>query len=581
MADNTVVTRIVVDASGAKTGANDFQTAAQKIISSDKAVEDAENRLAAVVKAARSTAGDAAKKAADSITAGTGAIVASTDRVVTSLARQNQILSSVATAVDPLGAALAKASGQVDALNRIISSGGPNAEKAMSLLAGATARVAEIEKAIAAAANDNAAALGRSGKAASEAAEAHRALSTQSAEAFHVLRDFATQAAMGVGPVTLLTQHMGQLAYAASGPRGIKGAFTEALAVLGRFLGPVGAIAGAVATVGGALLLLANRAAQTDQQLRQYSVGATTLGTSSLASAQDLLKFERQLRDTGVASEDAKKAIDTLRLSPVINPAAIPALTDLAHRLSALQDDGSHTVEWTEKLKTALEGGLDQTLALAKGVGVLRDGEASYYTEAARTTGALVQQQAVIELLRQRLAPYTASQSAAAQATTALGAAWHDFADKVTGSTAIKGALDIASAVATALLATVKTIITAIDGAITGIAQLYEAAADKIGKLKTLVPPILLGQSTQGGNAMPYGNVGQLPVGRNLPPGADQRVIAAGTPATTPPGTAGITYAPNAGLADAAAAFLGQGAANTQLRQFIQQTSNLDPATAA
>jgi len=600
MAADDAVTRIVFDASGAKKGADDFKTAAQQVISSNQAVEQSETKTTAtVVDAARKqtaarkdAVASQGAKAAVASQGGNGEVAAaaaandvlatSTDRIVTSLAKQQQILTAVTRAVDPFGAALQKAQKNVDDLNKVIMAGGPNAAQATGLLAAAQQKVADAQKAVSLAANDNSTALGKAGKAAHDAAEAHQALSTQGQEAFHILRSVTEQAIIGAPPLQILGQHISQLSYAASGPGGLTSAFGSVIGILAKFITPTTAIVAAIVAVAGGIALLVNRAAQTEQSLRQFGVGAATLGTASLASAQDLLKFERQLRDSGVAAADARKAIDALRLSPVINPQAIPQITDLAHRLSALADDGSHTVEWTDKLKAALEGGLDPTLKLAQSFGVLRDGEAAHFTEAARLTGSLQQQQAVFELLRSRIAPLKDSFSDAKNATTGFAASWKDFLDKASDSKGIQAVFAATLFLAKGIVDTISGIVTVIEGAIKGIGDLYQLAADKIDQLKAKLPAAMLGQSA--GAPPLYGNVSQLPVGTNLPPGGDQRVAGAGVgilPATAAPPPLGVTYAPNASITDTAAGFLGQGAANPQLRQFIQQASSLDPATAA
>jgi hypothetical protein len=248
----------------------------------------------------------------------------STDRVVISLAKQKQILAETARAVDPLGVALEKAQARVENLNKVIATGGPNAEQATGRLAAAQKLVADAQIAVSLAANDNSTALGKAGKAAHDAAEAHQALSTQGQEAFHILRSVTEQAIIGAPPLQILGQHISQLSYAASGPGGLTSAFGSVLGILAKFITPTTAVVAAIAAVAGGIALLVGRASQTEQSLRQFGVGAATLGTASLASAQDLLKFEQQLRDSGVAAADARKAIDALRLSPGDQPPGDP-----------------------------------------------------------------------------------------------------------------------------------------------------------------------------------------------------------------------------------------------------------------
>src|SRR5689334_5019765 len=68
------------------------------------------------------------------------------------------------------------------------------------------------------------------------AAAAHAGMSTQAMAAMHSIRSMAEQIAMGIPPTQILAGQLNHLSYAATGPGGIKGAFTEALGALRGFV---------------------------------------------------------------------------------------------------------------------------------------------------------------------------------------------------------------------------------------------------------------------------------------------------------------------------------------------------------
>lgn len=95
-----------------------------------------------------------------------------------------------------------------------------------------------------------AAAADTAGKSVNEAANAHASLSTQGQAALHSIRGFTEQITMGVPPTQALTSHINQLAYAASGQGGLRGAFSEVAGVIGGLITPTTALIGGVAAVG-------------------------------------------------------------------------------------------------------------------------------------------------------------------------------------------------------------------------------------------------------------------------------------------------------------------------------------------
>jgi len=92
----------------------------------------------------------------------------------------------------------------------------------------------------AASANDN---LGAVEKSATGAANAHAGLSTQGMAAFHSMRSMTEMIAAGVPIQQAAIMQLNHLSYAASGPGGLAGAFSEVGAIATKLFGPTGLIA--------------------------------------------------------------------------------------------------------------------------------------------------------------------------------------------------------------------------------------------------------------------------------------------------------------------------------------------------
>lgn len=73
----------------------------------------------------------------------------------------------------------------------------------------------------------------QSGSAADKLSEAHQGLSTQAQSAFHAVRGFAEQVAVGIPITQALTSEMNHLTYAASGEGGLAGAFKQVAGLVG------------------------------------------------------------------------------------------------------------------------------------------------------------------------------------------------------------------------------------------------------------------------------------------------------------------------------------------------------------
>ena len=146
-----------------------------------------------------------------------------------------------------------------------------------------------------------------------------------------------------------------------------------------------------------------------EQARREFAVGLKTLRTEGLASADDLVKWLEDLRDTGIGFGEAKRTIDLVRLNTIINPAAIPVIVDIGQRLSVLYTGGiGHTFEYTRVLVRAIEGGITPMVALGIKTGSLSGSEGASLIELARKESSIKATQAVVVALRKHLLPASA-----------------------------------------------------------------------------------------------------------------------------------------------------------------------------
>ena len=152
----------------------------------------------------------------------------------------------------------------------------------------------------------------KSGKSANDnLAKSHAGLSTQAMAAQHSIRSMVEQLAMGVPPSQVLTTQLNHLAYAASGPGGLKQAFGDAFASLTKLIsGTVAFAAGGVAiaaSIGaiaaGAIksaLALDDLRTMTDLTLKQASGLQSMAGIKGIAKdefAQGMIQFATSVDD--------------------------------------------------------------------------------------------------------------------------------------------------------------------------------------------------------------------------------------------------------------------------------------------
>ncbi len=165
-------------------------------------------------------------------------------------------------------------------------------------------------------------------KAAQANAAAHAGMSTQAMAAMHSVRSMAEQIALGIPPTQILAGQLNHLSFAATGPGGIKGAFTEALGALRGFVsGGVLATVGVAALAGGAYLAYsswktfalqlddtAHRANETTSEMAKLQAAASFKGIDSADFAKGVGGFAQQIY---LARQNAGELVQVLRVNGV------------------------------------------------------------------------------------------------------------------------------------------------------------------------------------------------------------------------------------------------------------------------
>lgn len=140
-------------------------------------------------------------------------------------------------------------------------------------------------------------------KASDTAAKAHQGMSAQGQAAFHSIRSLGEALAAGQPLTTAFAMQVNHLAFAASGPSGLSGAFKQAGSALLGLASPMTLVAGGLAAVAAAGVLAVNSIAQTEKAFDDTSraAGTTISHLHDLAAAASF---------KGIASPDFLQAMD-------------------------------------------------------------------------------------------------------------------------------------------------------------------------------------------------------------------------------------------------------------------------------
>lgn len=181
---------------------------------------------------------------------------------------------------------------------------------------------------------DTADAAGGTATKVGEAAKAHEGLSIQGQAAFHSLRGLAEQMAYGVPPTQALASHINQLSFAASGPQGLTGAFSEAIGVLGRLVTPAVGVTAAVVGIGVAAVGAAAHWQSAETDISRTLLG---IGGASQATVKSIEGISAAIADTGKMSfGEARDAATAIASLGTVNVKLFEPLLDASHNLSII-----------------------------------------------------------------------------------------------------------------------------------------------------------------------------------------------------------------------------------------------------
>lgn len=471
MADEIANTALVFDATQAKKGADDFQQAGQKIITTNEAVEKSEERATAAVETGAKRRASARKQAADAAAAGgkaestaADATEAATKRIVTSYASVERQLQQTARKLDPFNRAVADAAREVERLEGIADrelTGSDQSARAEQMLAAARQKL-DVAKAVAAQAKELGGAeiieLAKVREKYDQAGAAARAYALEVARVTAVLdankvgnadrmrimsavaREFGQDAEVAGGKVQLAAHQVTNLSYQ------LQDAAVQLAGGQNPFLimmqqGPQAT--GAVGGLGNALKLLATpwtaaaaaaaaflvplaagiaRAVELGAETRSLAVSIQAMGASARATTADLSAMVEALRRQGVAAADAQ-AVARASLNPRLMSGVGAQFAALVPGFSA--GTGLGAAEAMNKLVAATRGGSEAMVQLALDYDLLEPPQLRHIRDMAREGEGAQALQIVIAALERRFSDlHEKSLSPAARAMEDLGNAW-------------------------------------------------------------------------------------------------------------------------------------------------------------
>jgi hypothetical protein len=196
-----------------------------------------------------------------------------------------------------------------------------------------------------------------------QASDSHGRFSVQAQAAFHSVRSMAEGIALGTPPVTVLTQQLNHLSFAATGSGGLVGALKELATAAGSvLLNPIGLATAGVVAFGAALAVVVTRASNNEAAMRTFSVALGPLDTGSQKAATSLQEAARQLRDMGVAASTANTTIAELARNPLLKPEAAGQITSIGANVGARL--GLTPEAGVKTFSDAIAGGTDSIIKL-------------------------------------------------------------------------------------------------------------------------------------------------------------------------------------------------------------------------
>lgn len=210
-------------------------------------------------------------------------------------------------------APVTQASAALDAFQKSANIAADAADKLTEAAKPAASSTATLDKAAAAATGSS-----------NDLAKSHGGLSSQAMSAQHAVRSMIEQISLGAPPTQILTNQLGHLSYAASGPGGITGAFKEAGGALLGLINPAVLVGAAAVAIGAGFALAVNSIVQSGKAFDDVSHSAGT--------AMDTLQgLARVAGSDGIGSADFLKAYGKFAGDVYDANHALGQLGDLLH----------------------------------------------------------------------------------------------------------------------------------------------------------------------------------------------------------------------------------------------------------
>lgn len=253
------------------------------------------------------------------------------------------------------------------------------------------------------------------------------------------LNDIATSLASGGSPFRVLAQQGGQIVQVFQQGGGVTPVLKGFASTLRGLITPTTLTVAGIAAVGVGLGTLLGRASSSAEQLRQFDNILTGFGTSSLTTSKDLQTVVRELRNMGIASEDADKAVKALVRNPVINPAQAGSISktglDIGARLGL-----ENPVEGIATFSDAITKGATAVVDLGLKLGALSGIEAANILEMDRHGKQAEALNKAIQAVAKSVAgEYKNSLTEGKSAVNELTASWKDFLDAASDTSFIQG----------------------------------------------------------------------------------------------------------------------------------------------
>ena len=417
-----LVTSLIIDASQAVAGAQQFTDAATGVVQSSENAASAVDDLGATIDTTTQT-----------VTTSTAQIRAQN----AALAAQSTAAGGSVGAISTLGRTMSQLELATAAVTRQMQTGAISYETAQTELAALGARQADVA---------NATAKLASGQASlADVVKQYPALFQSSSAALNNLKNAADDSTNSWTSNRAAVQELeaaGVHAFDAlsSGLSPLRVALTEGSRVIEAFSFAGVDLAGAlvkvglpIAAVAAGIALLVVHAIDANTQLRTFNTALQGMGTASLSSASGLQQIVKDLEATGTAADAAQQAILNIVRVQGINPSSssVSTIADLARDISA--GTGGDFASTAEQLAKSLADGEDSaakfafSLAGPNGLTAAEAASARAMAEHGDEAGAL--NVIIGALQRQFDGLYQSSLSPTQKAIEDLKASWQSLLD--------------------------------------------------------------------------------------------------------------------------------------------------------